>query len=636
MKYRICLFILFLLARGLYCSSQLYSVSLIPDSLKENSHCVIREFSRELTLKTVNSGAENIRKVITVLDKEGEDQAYLNISYTTNDMIIIKHIILYDGSGKSMGKVKLSEVYDGPAYINATLYSDYRHKYYGPDCAFYPFTIEYEYTKYLDNLLSYGLWLPVNDYNISIEKANLTVKYPNTITLRRKENNVKSNLTFNEREKLNVEVWELHNLKAIEEEPFDVSLLLRTQSVYLMPTELIYEKYAGKADTWEEYGAWIKSLYIGRDQLADVEKIRVAKLLEGVSDTLEQIKTLYKYLQDNTRYVAVFLGIGGFQPYDAKTVFETGYGECKALSNYMHALLKFAGLESFPALVSAGRNMIPVYSGFPNFNQFNHVILCVPFRKDTIWLECTSQRMPFGFLGDFTDDRDALLITDDGGKFARTTSYSAAENERICKAYISVDSAGTAICTINTSYKGLQYDDLSGFLYSEYPDQKDWLYRNSELPSAQISEFTVTENRNGKVPRADITQTVISRNYGSFTGPYLMLPLNKINSQKPVPKMLKPRRSDIFIDRPSVDYDTIVFQIPDNYIVDAIPSGNSINSVFGEYSNTVSLKDNEITFTRRCLINQGQFNPDEYKKFFDFVNAISKYDNVKVMLKKKQ
>ncbi len=100
--------------------------------------------------------------------------------------------------------------------------------------------------------------------------------------------------------------------------------------------------------------------------------------------------------------------------------------------------------------------------------------------------------------------------------------------------------------------------------------------------------------------------------------------------------MLKPRSSDIFIDRPSVDYDTIVFQIPDNYTVDAIPSGNSINSVFGEYSNTVSLKDNEITFTRRCLINQGQHNPDEYKKFFDFVNAIAKYDNLKVMLKKKQ
>ena len=99
------------------------------------------------------------------------------------------------------------------------------------------------------------------------------------------------------------------------------------------------------------------------------------------------------------------MDLGGLQPFDAKTVFETGCGDCKALSNYMFSLLKLIGVRSYPAIVSSGTYIEPIFLEFPNFQQFDHAILCVPHLKDTIWLECTNQKIPFGFLGDFTDDR---------------------------------------------------------------------------------------------------------------------------------------------------------------------------------------------------------------------------------------
>ncbi|MCK7533460.1 MAG: hypothetical protein MZV63_21720 [Marinilabiliales bacterium] len=68
-----------------------------------------------------------------------------------------------------------------------------------------------------------------------------------------------------------------------------------------------------------------------------------------------------------------------------------------------------------------------VYKDFVD-NQFNHAILCIPLQRDTVWLDCTSQTLPFNYLGDFTDDRYALLITPDGGKMVRTPAFTRKEN----------------------------------------------------------------------------------------------------------------------------------------------------------------------------------------------------------------
>ena len=75
------------------------------------------------------------------------------------------------------------------------------------------------------------------------------------------------------------------------------------------------------------------------------------------------------------------MGIGGFKPFAATFVDQKKYGDCKALANYMRALLKAVDINANYAIVRAGTNEKPADFNFPD-NPFNHAILCIPFKND--------------------------------------------------------------------------------------------------------------------------------------------------------------------------------------------------------------------------------------------------------------
>ena len=93
-------------------------------------------------------------------------------------------------------------------------------------------------------------------------------------------------------------------------------------------------------NTWEGFGKFISELLKGRDVLPDDIKVKVHQLTDQLKDDKQKVYVLYDFLQKNTRYISIQLGIGGWQPFDAKYVAAKRYGDCKALSNYMVALLK--------------------------------------------------------------------------------------------------------------------------------------------------------------------------------------------------------------------------------------------------------------------------------------------------------
>lgn len=117
--------------------------------------------------------------------------------------------------------------------------------------------------------------------------------------------------------------------------------------------------------------------------LPSLAREKIKELVKDATNDREKVKILYDYLGQSTRYVSIQLGIGGYQPLFASEVFKTGFGDCKALSNYLKAMLSVVGIPSYYAGIKADGTEKRLYPDFPNFNQMNHVILQVPLAADT-------------------------------------------------------------------------------------------------------------------------------------------------------------------------------------------------------------------------------------------------------------
>ena len=127
-------------------------------------------------------------------------------------------------------------------------------------------------------------------------------------------------------------------------------------------------------------------------------KTQVHALTDHLPDPYKKIQVLY--ILPSEKYALCLDHIWDWRvaTYDAEYVARNKYGDCKALSNFMIALLKEAGIKGYPVTIWGGEDEREFVTDFPS-HQSNHIICAVPVEKDTVWLECTDQFLPAGYLG---------------------------------------------------------------------------------------------------------------------------------------------------------------------------------------------------------------------------------------------
>src|SRR6267143_4279231 len=80
---------------------------------------------------------------------------------------------------------------------------------------------------------------------------------------------------------------------------------------------------------WREMGHWEAGLEQGRRDASPEIKQKVVALTSPAATQLAKMQTLAKFVQSDIRYVAIELGIGGWQPHPAPEIFTHRYGDCK-------------------------------------------------------------------------------------------------------------------------------------------------------------------------------------------------------------------------------------------------------------------------------------------------------------------
>jgi hypothetical protein len=613
-------------------SQNQYPVALIPPALMENAVAVIRKDSYRFELHSPGNAVSRITYAVTVLKSSGDRYAVFSEYYDRSRTIRFIMGSVFDQFGNPVDKVKKSDLYDH-SLNEYSFFSDDRMLSYTPRQTRYPYTVEYQYEVDFNDLMNYPTWRPVYYYDVSVESSELTVILMNNMDFRYKEVNLIEPVRVMNDGASRVYHWKCDTLRALKAEPYSPDLAEFTPVVYTAPVAFDYRGYKGNMDSWLSYGMWTNKLLIGRDTLPQKTIGEVRQLVAGIDDTLAMIRKIYEYAQSKTRYVSIQLGIGGFQPMEARKVDELGYGDCKALSNYVKALLKAAGIPSLYTEVRAGNFAMDLMTDFPS-NQTNHIILCVPVGNDTVWLECTDQDCPVGYLGRFTDNRPVLLITQEGGKIARTRNYLQNENLQSRRADVDIRNDLSSHARIRASYSGIGFDDLAGILYKPVDEQKKWYENTLDFPGFSLGTFS-HEIIKGEVPRINEQIEVELRDYCAQSGDRIFLTLNLMNKFGSVPEKCEDRKTDVVIRRGFIHTDTVVYHLPGNLVLEDKPKEVSLSSIFGEYHSNTSVDGDAILYTREFRVNAVRFDPSSYAILYDFLKHVYKADQAKAVLKKK-
>jgi transglutaminase-like putative cysteine protease len=620
-----------------YHTSAQYAVSEIPDELKDGAQMVIRDYHYEFEVQSQSMAIVKVKRAYTVFSEEGNDEAGLYINYDEDREVTEISALFYSASGVQFDKFKRSDFKDVKYGDGFSLYDDNRILYMRPSSTTYPYTVVYEYTIESEKLLFYPTWGPINDEKVSLQYGRFTVKVPKGHDFRYKAWNIeyaepKKSLSSDH----DTYVWEVRNVHPIEYEPFSNGYAIHFPVIYTAPNKFLYDGYEGNFKTWDDYSIWYNEINKDRDSLTEENRNKVRHLTNGIESDLEKTRKIYEYLQENTRYVSIQLGIGGYQSFPANETADNGYGDCKALSTFTKGMLSAAGIDSYYVLVRAGRNATPIQSDFPS-QQFNHVFLCVPIQEDTVWLECTSQTNPFGYLGTFTGNREVLVVNEEGGKIVRTPKYDEKVNLQHRKATVLLGEDGNAKADIRTTYQGIQYenDNIDRYVYRSSDDQKKWLYKKIDIKSFEIEKFNF-EVQKTKVPSIDEELELSMRSFASISGKRLFLRPNLMNKYSYIPPEDESRKSSITFQNGWTDVDSIRYIIPEGYYMESQLIESSVESDFGSYEiRVIQDKPNEILYIRKMVKNSGVFPPEKYHELRQFLKKIVRSDKKKVVFAKK-
>jgi len=612
---------------------ELYIASTIPDSLKEDANSVVRYSMEDDNFIGPGKAEEHFHTIVTILNEKGNDEAEIVLKYNRKYSLVNSfEMRVYGADGTLIKKYHKSDMYDQLAVSNETMATDDRLLSISHTIATYPTTVEFIYDLDVRSLMDLGGWA-YQDYEQSVQNAYYHISISSDAGFRylNKNTNIKPQKTT--ADKIDSYSWKVANLKAFKHEPGSKGWRV-LPAVYFAASDFEFYGVPGNMSSWQNYGKWQQKLNEDVCTLSPERAEEIKKMTADIKTDKEKVKFLYEYMQHNVRYVSIQLGIGGWKPFPATFVDQKKYGDCKALSNYMSALLKAVNIPSCYAIINAGANMQPADPSFP-YDPFNHIILCVPLKSDTTWLECTSQTQAFGKLGSFTENRYALLVTEDGGKLVKTPRSVDADNQFNSEVHITLDADGGAKAKVKILSTGDYRDDYLGLMYLKTDEQKSKVITMLNMKQPSVFDFKPSTDKDG-VKEVDIDLEYdkfcdISAGGKQFYRPRVF---DLWQSTFPVEEK---RKSDYYFEVPMLKTCVTTIDLPAGFEIDALPADQSLKFTYGTYDvkYVYDAAKNQVVSTTKFNLKNHVIPAAKYTEMQVYMDAIAKAQNKKLVIRRK-
>lgn len=396
--------------------------------------------------------------------------------------------------------------------------------------------------------------------------------------------------------------------------------------------------------TWQEMGAWYWNLIQPRQDASDAIKQQVASLTASKATSLQKMQALAQFVQHDVRYVAIELGIGGWQPHPAADVFSHRYGDCKDKATLMRSMLREIGIDSYPVAINMYRGSVTSQTP-AHLGGFDHQITAIKLPNDlqdsslvavrsdlklgrVLFFDPTNELVPFGQLPGYLQANYGLLVTPDGGELVELPQQPTNMNSIARTGTFTLDATGTLKGQVTESRLGDRAWRERMSLHN-VTNSKDRVKPMEDLLSNSLSLYQITK---ASLVNLDYPDRPFGFDY-SFDAPKyakdvggLLLVRPRVLGEKAQGflETKEPRKFPIEFEAPVRDTDTFDIAIPQGFVVDDIPPAVDVDDGFASYHAKTEVQGNSIHYSRTFEIKELSVpvaRAEELKKFYRVINT---------------
>ncbi|MEM7657069.1 MAG: DUF3857 domain-containing protein [Bacteroidota bacterium] len=416
------------------------------------------------------------------------------------------------------------------------------------------------------------------------------------------------------------------NIPALVKEPYVSSL-----SNYFYRVELqlqgVYMPGFSEKDYLKSWNQLAKQMMKDEDFGEHLESSKAVKevvpglLAEAGEDTLARIQALYEWTQKNTDWDD---REGKYANVKEKVLLKEGKGNGTSINILLINLLREAGFQADPVLVSTRENGLP-QSIFPTLRQFNHTIVAVDLGKESpLLLDAQSGLTPYDMLPMQDLNGMGMRVTETGATWIPVEPTHA--NQTIIQLLAELSADGQLTSSQTFQHKGyacltarkeaMAADDEQTFLSETLQEG----FNEVELSETALE---LGESRSDPlVTTCQLSTSDFVQKAGEFI--YLEPMLHQATDENPF--KLEKRSYPVNFGAPISERYILTLKLPEGYTVEEAPEPTrvSLPEGAGSFQYQVMAMGNQLQVMSEIKVNKIEFSPNEYgqiRQLFDMIVA---------------
>ena len=435
--------------------------------------------------------------------------------------------------------------------------------------------------------------------------------------------------------------WKVLDVKALRPEPHMPPWhgLAAKMVVSFFPSGGTFQKK--EFATWDDIGIWLGQLYSSQMDASEGIKQEVKTVTDGKPTTLAKMQALAAFVQNDIRYVAIELGIGGWQPHSATDVFAHRYGDCKDKATLLRTMLREIGVSSYQVVINTRRGSVT--RDTPAHNAFNHAILAISLPNDVhdsslmavivhpklgrlLFFDPTDEVMPFGQIAGDLQANYGLLVTPNGGELTQLPQQPPDLNGISRQANLKLDANGIIKGDVKESRVG-------GHAWRErwrlrtVTKSEDRIKPIEEVLGGSLPNFHITAASLVNAAQTDqplgFRYSFMSEDYAKLAGNLLLVRPRVLGVKSSgILETKDPRKFPVEFEGPEHDIDSFDITLPDGYEVDELPPPMDADYSFASYHSKTEAVGHTLHYTRTLEIKELSVpvsKMDELKKFYRII-----------------